>query len=315
MGVEVSIFLSTKDRSASLRRTLASIDACDRFGIDLDVVCVDNGSTDDTPQVIADFSERLNITALYQREAGLSEALNLGLAHIAVKHQKNRLVIRTDDDVVVSEQWLQTYANAARNDTDRKQFFGGRVNPQFSQATKLAQHIVERWPELSAPLFAKYDWPDGRIGALPFGLNMGFHLDHGRGVQFKKHLSFPYSMGEETDYLLYLREQGLEASYLHDASLVHCIRPEQVKLAWMQKRMHSYGISDAQITYLHRKNKCPQKLKSLRVKIRNYHLRRRLKPKSPLESQARELRYIWHTAKFEELSRLLGEVSSIEPLS
>jgi cellulose synthase/poly-beta-1,6-N-acetylglucosamine synthase-like glycosyltransferase len=50
---------------------------------DVEIIVVDNNSTDDTPSIVAEFSRgsRFPVVSLHERQQGKSFALNLGLAH------------------------------------------------------------------------------------------------------------------------------------------------------------------------------------------------------------------------------------------
>ena len=101
----VSIILCTRDRAESLRATLASI-ATTNVPADLDaeLVVVDNGSHDATPQVVttAPTAPRLPVRGVSEPAAGLSNARNAGLRHTA-----SDVILFTDDDVRVPPDWIE----------------------------------------------------------------------------------------------------------------------------------------------------------------------------------------------------------------
>ncbi|MEO0493789.1 MAG: glycosyltransferase family 2 protein [Actinomycetota bacterium] len=59
----VSVIITTRNRASMLRETLDSVFALDRSSFDLEVVVVDDGSTDDTPAVLADFDVEIVTTS------------------------------------------------------------------------------------------------------------------------------------------------------------------------------------------------------------------------------------------------------------
>lgn len=59
----MSVIVTTRNRAPQLREALDSVFAVDRSTFDLEVVVVDDGSTDDTPVVLADFDVRVVTTA------------------------------------------------------------------------------------------------------------------------------------------------------------------------------------------------------------------------------------------------------------
>ncbi len=98
--MNVSIFIPTGNRASSLEKVLRSLvhQSYKKF----EVLIVDYHSTDSTHQVITQYKKRLKITLIHQKTKGLSKAANL-----ALKQAKGKIFIRTDDDVVMSKNWLE----------------------------------------------------------------------------------------------------------------------------------------------------------------------------------------------------------------
>src|SRR4051812_25892690 len=120
-----SVAICTRNRAASLRRTLASIAAAAQPHADWETIVVDNGSTDDTADVASSFDERLPIRVVHEAEAGLSRARNA-----AVRVAQGEYIVWTDDDCVVDARWLTAYVDAF----DRwpsAAVFGGPIVPEL----------------------------------------------------------------------------------------------------------------------------------------------------------------------------------------
>lgn len=99
---DASIIISTKNRSANLRRALESIKEMDRpASIDLEIVVVDNGSIDDTRDVISSFLGEIPVIIIVEALPGKSRALNTG-----IRFSKGRIIMITDDDCIVAKDWL-----------------------------------------------------------------------------------------------------------------------------------------------------------------------------------------------------------------
>jgi len=119
----VSIIIATRDRAAALAGTLAKLAALDPGGLPaLEVVLIDNGSTDDTAAVIARFEAgcRFPVKALREPRAGKSIALNRGIA--AARHP---VLLFTDDDCLPAPEWAAAAAACFAGDT--AQVIAGRV--------------------------------------------------------------------------------------------------------------------------------------------------------------------------------------------
>lgn len=104
----LSVVICTYNRSGSLAETLASVNACTLPGdCTVELVVVDNNSTDDTAAVCATFAgvARIPFRCVKETAQGLSHARNRGVAEAT-----GDVVIFTDDDVLVNARWLVTYA-------------------------------------------------------------------------------------------------------------------------------------------------------------------------------------------------------------
>ena len=103
--MKMSVLICTRDRAKSLDATL------DRFfrqrfaaGCDFELIVVDNGSRDETEAVVRRYAARQPGRVSYLREPrrGLSRARNR-----AVAASCGEVLVFTDDDVLVSENWLE----------------------------------------------------------------------------------------------------------------------------------------------------------------------------------------------------------------
>jgi glycosyltransferase involved in cell wall biosynthesis len=102
--MRVSIIICTRDRAESLRETLASIGQCALPpDVTAELIVVDNGSADATPEVIANTQlANLPLRCVKESAPGLSRARNAGL-----RATDADVVIFTDDDVRVPADWIE----------------------------------------------------------------------------------------------------------------------------------------------------------------------------------------------------------------
>ena len=73
---QVSVLIATRDRAASLARTLASLARQVAPGLSWELVVVDNGSRDDTRLVLDRFANALPLVVLSEPRAGKNRGLN-----------------------------------------------------------------------------------------------------------------------------------------------------------------------------------------------------------------------------------------------
>jgi glycosyltransferase involved in cell wall biosynthesis len=128
MSLRASAIVCTHNRSASVRRTAASLLRCEVADNAYEVIVVDNASTDATAQVIHDLiAERPTRRLRYLRE----ERLGLHHArHLGARAAEASLLLYTDDDVEVEPQWVQAYIDAFAAHPEMVAA-GGRVLPRW----------------------------------------------------------------------------------------------------------------------------------------------------------------------------------------
>jgi glycosyltransferase involved in cell wall biosynthesis len=174
-----SVLICTYNRAGLLRETLAALSAMtppDDCGVE--IIVVDNNSTDDTRQVISDSAARSRwpIVSLFEPLQGKSFALNRGL-----QAARGDIIALTDDDVWADPEWLQRIV--ARFRERDVTFVCGKVLPRWSVPpppdllTRPAKGI---WGPL-----ALVDYGDEPVEytaertdqCLPVGANLAFRRD------------------------------------------------------------------------------------------------------------------------------------------
>jgi glycosyltransferase involved in cell wall biosynthesis len=95
----ISVIIPTFNRARYLDLTLASyLGQSDR---DFEIVIVDDGSTDDTADVVATYRDRVRLGYVHQANQGRSRARNA-----AIEHAQGDLVIFSDDDRIASRSFV-----------------------------------------------------------------------------------------------------------------------------------------------------------------------------------------------------------------
>ena len=98
---QVSIVVATCNRGAILKEHLAAVLRQD--GVDFEAVYVDDGSTDDTPKILAQYAEQYPAIFRYVRteNRGPGPARNTG-----VEMARGRCIVIADDDTFPASHWL-----------------------------------------------------------------------------------------------------------------------------------------------------------------------------------------------------------------
>lgn len=220
-NLSASVILCTRDRSSSLFRTLTSIcAAAENVSENWELLVVDNGSKDDTQDVILQFADRLPIRCVEEPRAGLSNARNAGVAASA-----GDFIIWTDDDVHVDPNWLSVYFETFRLSPEHA-IFGGKATPIYDAP---AEDWFTGSESALGSLLAIRDeaaWTFITKGRVPYGLNYAI-----RGKEQRSHLYDPNlgvapgrrRGGEELAVINSILEQGYTGLWNWGAHVHHVI--------------------------------------------------------------------------------------------
>jgi GT2 family glycosyltransferase len=100
-----SVVISTYNRADALEPTLRALADQDRPPSDYEVLVIDDGSSDDTPQVLASISTPYRLrTFRLPENRGVSAGRNVGL-----REAEGRYVVLLSDDLVVTRDFLSTH--------------------------------------------------------------------------------------------------------------------------------------------------------------------------------------------------------------
>ena len=248
LALKLSVVVCTRNRAASLARTLDSLARVEPpRRADWQVVVVDNGSGDDTAQVIERFRDRLPMRALFEPRPGVSHARNA-----AVAASDGDYLVWTDDDVTVCRAWLRSYESAFEAHP-RAAFFGGPVRPRF--VGKPPRWLREGLP-IVGTAFARLEVPapappiDARSRRLPVGANMAVRAAEQRLHAFDARFGRqPWRhgilSGEETDVLARIAEAGGTGVWLLEAAVEHWIEPERQTVDYLRRYYTGIGYVGA----------------------------------------------------------------------
>jgi glycosyltransferase involved in cell wall biosynthesis len=154
--VQLTVLLATRNGANVLPRTLDGYRRAARPPIGWKIVIVDNGSTDDTQQVIESFKSSLPLQRLGQPAPGKNRALNTG-----IKAVEGRLAVITDDDSIPERSFLIEWAKVIQEDRGCE-LFGGSIAPLFDVPPP---DWVLAARTSFALMFSERNLPDGPIAA------------------------------------------------------------------------------------------------------------------------------------------------------
>ena len=235
-----TVTICTRNRAESLARTLASVTlAAEHVSAPWELVVVDNGSSDHTPEVIDRFVDKLPLRRVVQDIPGLSNARNAGVATA-----RGSFIIWTDDDVLVDAHWLASYLAAFARSPEAG-IFGGRAVPRYEPPRQDWFIRMEAHMEGLLAIRDRPEWTDITLDRLPFGLNYAVRTDLQRRFPYDPALGVAPGRrvgGEETDMIRRALAAGATGRWVWDATVYHLIAPERQTLEYIHAYYFSQGV-------------------------------------------------------------------------
>jgi glycosyltransferase involved in cell wall biosynthesis len=230
-----SVVICTYNRAELLRGALESLARQQLDPACFEVLVVDNGSTDQTGAVAAEFCARQsNVRYIVEPRQGLSHARNRGFAEA-----RGSYIAYSDDDNRLPPEWLGVASAIVRREGVR--IFGGPSRAFFLTARP-------RWFGEGYGVFSP-EWQarDLREGEFLCGNNFFVHksllaaiggFDPQMGMQGDK-----LGYGEETELLERVRARLPDERCFYDPRLFvyHVVRPNKLTLRWRARQQFATG--------------------------------------------------------------------------
>jgi glycosyltransferase involved in cell wall biosynthesis len=245
----VSVLICTYNRDAFLAETLRALSTapCPAH-YDVEIVVVDNNSTDDTRRVVSEIAAASPRPIRYalERRQGKSFALNHGLELV-----RGEVVALTDDDVLIAPEWIARIV-AAFESRDVTYAFG-KVLPRWG-ALPPPELLTRRGRDMWGPL-ALVDYGDEPVDydeatferrPFPIGANLAFRRDAvervgGWRTDLGK-VDNTLISGEDHEIFYRLYHAGLYRGF-YDPELVvrHYVPPQRLTRQYFRRWFYWHG--------------------------------------------------------------------------
>ena len=234
----VTVAICTRNRARFLERAAESV-LRQMAHADDELLIVDNGSTDETPQISARLAAaHAQVKVWREEELGLSAARNA-----ALKRARGRFVLFLDDDATAEPGWLAAYQKfLSTPPSERIAVVGGAVLPDFEVPPPEWANPRAGFNLGDSPKRLPYrDSPWGgnsayrREAALAAGL-----FDTRLGRKGQEMMS-----REESDLNLRLQDAGYEIWWLPGAGILHFIPASRLNFRAAMRSWFAEGRSIA----------------------------------------------------------------------
>lgn len=236
--MNISVIISTYNRSASLRRTLEHIDQMSvPEDMKWELIVIDNNSKDDTRDVAETFCTRTTISFKYFHESrqGLSFARNTG-----IQSASGEIIVFTDDDVIVDRDWIRNISKAFEKYDAA--CIGGKILPEWEKPPpvwlkgKLLEYLAlcdygEETVRMTEP----------RVWGANLAVRASMFQKYGLFNTTLGHTGGKLYGGEEQQYLERLLESGENIFYCPDILVHHCIPAYRIDKAYFRKWISDKG--------------------------------------------------------------------------
>lgn len=242
----ISVIIPTLNRSELLRKTIHSILSHDANNIQYEIIVIDNGSTDQTQDVVNSLKENENIRYYFVPEIGLHNGRHKGL-----EKARNDILVFCDDDIQVSDKWLQGINKGFKN--DNVVLVGGSNYPNFEiQPPTWIQQYWQIAHEgkymLQLSISDLGDKPKKISPYLIWGCNFAIRKEFLESIKGFHPDGFPKRLiqyrGDGESYVANeVIKRGFSAYYHPLASINHFVSKERMTTEYFYQRGYSEGIT------------------------------------------------------------------------
>ncbi|TVR97337.1 MAG: glycosyltransferase family 2 protein [Rhodospirillales bacterium] len=203
------------------------------------LIAVDNGSTDQTSEILSSYQDKLPIKILNQPQRGKNRALNT-----AIPHFEGDLVVFTDDDIIADPRWLIEMRRAS-DSCQEFDIFGGSIIPHWPEPPP-PSWLLQNIPTRAVYAHTGDDLSEGPVNpGRIIGPNMAVRKRvFDAGHRFNDRVGptkGQYRMGSESEFTLRIYRLGYRPWHVQKSLVCHIIQSYQLDPRWILKRGYRFG--------------------------------------------------------------------------
>jgi glycosyltransferase involved in cell wall biosynthesis len=267
----ISVIIPTINRSAHLQNTLSSL-ASQQFDDEFEVLVIDNGSSDNTKDVVEEFQDRFtHLKYFFEAKPGLHEARHRGL-----RESNFDILAFIDDDIEAFPEWLDGIRESFRD--EKVGLAGGNNLPLYEQDPP--PWVQSLWTSNNDGLFMTH------FSLLNFGeetKEVHPHFVFGCNFVIRKNLLIkmggfhpdgmpPKLLKYRGDGEAYVAEQvqalGYKTLFNPRISIHHAVPASRMTIDYLKKRAYAEGITRSYIDIRYKRQTPAGLLSKLRKVLR-----------------------------------------------
>lgn len=246
-----SVLICTRNRADYLGKTIRKAAEQELSYGNFEILVVDNGSTDHTPEVVQECKvaiAKIPLQYVVEKEVGLSVARNR-----AMREANGRILCFLDDDAIPEPEWLEWLIRGYA-DSQNVMSVGGSVVPIYE--TPLPAWFPESLESIFRPQIHEAVLHQVSYPYYPYGANFSIRAEAVRHVgEFNTSLGYKGAdliPCEETEFLLRLEKAGFKVLIEPRAIVKHIIPANRLTQKYLQRRQYAFGRGCALMDYSHR---------------------------------------------------------------
>lgn len=242
MSTTVTVAICTHNRAQDTGEAIESILTQSYAEEEIEIIVVDNRSTDHTAEVVNQLRDRhgSRIRYILENKLGLSVARNR-----AIQEARGKYILFLDDDALASMEWVQNIVEVFESDP-LIGCVGGKIEPIWE--VEEPDWIPEEYRSVFTILDYSSEVKEMPSPSIPYGANVAFRMR-----VFQEMKPFREDLGrvgknllssEESELIARVREK-YKVFYTPFAPVKHKIAKERTTKKWFLKRIFWQGVSDA----------------------------------------------------------------------